>query len=385
MSNILDRYFEESSRRIPTQQHLFDKELPLPEDPQHEGFDPTEVASDDDKLIPIEDLGINETSTRRLFGPNIYNGISITNEERSLLDGGIREAGFDVYAFYKSRRHVSTRPYPGKWGIFYLEHGVARIKELIDATYPGYGQSMRLAYEFLREHERFHLKFDLYALSVEAAIGRALYEPLKHAYRHHRIYQIEEALANRDAWEWAKRRNIGLMDFAYDFMKLQPGAYARFDEKKFDLGAELAANLFDLKLSGIGRREDQAHWVGNVPDELLRRSLCPEYFVHPATLTAWINPSWKLPEVRDITETEKFTKLLSSNYPSLKERWLHTKTKLIQNSALPGLDFKRWDKTTGHWSVRINDNFRVHLRPIPKSAGAWEAELFGSHKDMGHG
>jgi len=385
MPNILDRYFDEASRRIPAQPVLSDKDLPRPEYPEHEGFDPTEIAGDNDELIPVADRGILETATRRLFGSDTPPSFPITKEDRDLLDGGIREVGFDVYAFYKSRRHVSARPYPGKWGIFYLEHGVARIRELIEATYPGYGSSLRLAYEFLREHERFHLKFDLYALSIEAAIGHTLYESLKRAFRRHRIYQIEEALANREAWEWAKSGRVGLSEFAHDFMKLQPGAYARFDEKKFDLAAELAANLLDLNLSRMARREDQALWVGNVPSELLRRSLCPEYFVRPVALTAWINPAWKLPEVCNVTEAQAFTNLLSSKYASLKDRWLETKKKLIQNSALPGLDFKRWDKATGLWSVRINDNFRAHLRPITQSAGTWEAEEFGPHKAMGHG
>ncbi|MBI3147169.1 MAG: hypothetical protein HYZ17_01460 [Betaproteobacteria bacterium] len=383
MPNILDRFFEDASSRIATQPVLSDQDLPRPDSPEHDGFDPTEIASDNDDLIPVEDRWSIEVGTRRLADREIP--FPITSEDRDLLDGGIREVGFDVYAFYKSRRHVAARPYPGKWGIFYLEHGVSRVKELIESTYPGYGSSLRLAYEFLREHERFHFKFDIYALSVEAKIGRALYEPLKRAFRHHRIHQVEEALANRDAWEWAKRGRVGLGEFAYDFMKLQPGAYARFDERKFDLAGELAANLIDLNLSSTARREDQALWIGNVPDELLRRSLCPEYFVRPSSLTAWINPAWKLPEVRNVTEAQSFSSSLASKYASLKERWEDTKRKLIANPALPGLDFKRWDKSTGHWSVRINDNFRAHLRPIPKSGGTWEAEEFGPHKAMGHG
>ncbi|WP_217999677.1 hypothetical protein, partial [Thauera butanivorans] len=166
---------------------------------------------------------------------------------------------------------------------------------------------------------------------------------------------------------------------------LQPGAYARFDEKKFELAGELAANLIDLNLSTMARREDQALWVSNVPDELLRRSLCPEYFVRPSSLTAWINPAWKLPEVRNVTEAKSFSDSLVSKYASLKERWDDTKRKLIANPAIPGLDFKRWDKSTGHWSVRINDNFRAHLRPVQNSSGTWEAEEFGPHKAMGHG
>jgi len=385
MPNILDRYFEATSLRIRSQSAPPDANYPSPEYPEHDGFDPAERAGESDELITVEDRGLVESASRSIFAPDAPPKFPITEDERSLLDGGIREVGFEVLAFYKSRRHVSFCPYPGKWGIFYLEHGIARVQELIEATYPGYGPSFSLAYKFLREHERFHLKFDLYALSVEAAIGRPFYEPLKHSFRRHRIYQVEEALANREAWEWAKRERVGLKEFAYDFMKLQPGAYARFDEEKFDLAAELAANLLDLNLSQMASRGDQALWVGNAPVELLRRSLCPEYFVRPTTLTAWINPAWKLPEVRDISETPTFTNLLNSKYTSLEGRWLETKKRLIQNSALPGLDFKRWDKATGHWSVRINNNFRAHLRPVQNITGKWMAEEFGPHKALGHG
>lgn len=384
MPHILDRYFEEASKRIPPQPLISDQNLPCPEHPEHDGFDPAEVADNEgDLVIPAKVKWVADSVARRLNEGEPPS--HITSEERDLLDGGIREVGFDVYAFYKSRRYIAARPYPGKWGIFYLDHGVRRVKELIETTYPGYGPSLRLAYDFLRVHERFHFKFDLYALSVEASLGRALYDPLKRAFRHHRIYLVEEALANRDAWEWAKRGQVGLGEFAYDFMKLQPGAYARFDERKFDLAGELAANLIDLNLSSSARREDQALWVGNIPDELLRRSLCPEYFVRPSLLSAWINPAWKMPTVLDVTEAKSFSNLLTSKYASLRERWDDTKRKLLANPALPGLDFKRWNKSTGHWSVRINDNFRAHLRPSPQANGIWEADEFGPHKAMGHG
>lgn len=381
MPNILDRYFEETLRRIPANPDLSNQGLPLPEYEEHDGFDPSELTSDNDNLSPVEDIWIVENVTRRLMGPDIP---SLSNDERDLLDGGLREVGFDVYAFYKSRRHINARPYPGKWGIFYLEQGVARVRELIESTYPGYGPSLPLAYEFLRVHERYHLRFDLYALSVEAKIGRSLYETMKHAFRRHRIHQVEEALANRDAWEWAKQRKVGIGELAYDFMKVQPGAYARFDERRFELAAELAANPLDLNLSRMACRKDQALWVANVPKELLRRSLCPEYFVRPAVLTKWINPVWKLPEVRNIIETKSFSNSLASKYASFKDRWEDTKTKLIMNPALPGLDFKRWNKSTGHWSVRVNNNLRAHLHPIPPP-GTWEADEFGTHKAMGHG
>jgi hypothetical protein len=229
--------------------------------PRAPGFDPGEIATDNDYLRSVAEEWEFE-DTVRMF-PDVRNMSRISEEERSLLDGGIREVGLDVYAFYKSRRFLHGRPYVGKWGIFYLAHGVDRTAELIADYYPAYGDPKRLAYEFLRAHERFHFRFDMYALSAEAQVGKALYEPLKRAFHHHKVYEVEEALANRDAWDWAKQSRIGLKEFAFEFMKLQPGAYARFDEERATLSSELAANLLDQDLSSSARRGDQRDLGGH--------------------------------------------------------------------------------------------------------------------------
>ena len=96
MPNILDRYFEEASRRIPTQPTLSDKDLPRPEYPEHAGFDPAELAGGDDELIAVEDRWAVEFVTRRLIEPDIPPRFPISEEDRGLLDGGMREVGFDV-------------------------------------------------------------------------------------------------------------------------------------------------------------------------------------------------------------------------------------------------------------------------------------------------
>ena len=69
----------------------------------------------------------------------------------------------------------------------------------------------------------------------------------------------------------------------------------------------------------------------------------------------------------------------------MRARWDSTKSKLISYPGTLGLNFKLWDKKIGNWSVRVNDNFRVHLRQSAESKVVWNAEEFGSHKKMGHG
>ena len=378
MSNILEQFFEEAISKFSNHTEELSASAHHIDYPENQGV----MDESNHSVLPAEDFWQKETVFRKVAGADYRHPLS--NDERALLDGAIRHIGIEAYAFYKSRRYISQYPFPGKWGVFYLEQGVARIIELIELAYPGYGGAQKLAYEFLREHERYHFKFDMYALSVEATLGKALYAPLKQAFFHSKIFQIEEALANRDVWDWARKGKIGLKEFAYDFMKLQPGAYARFDEKRFELAGELAANLLDLNLSPTARRTDQALWLGKVPDEFLRRSLCPEYFVIPTELTSWLNPAWKMPEVKEVLETKSFTKKLNKQESEIKSAWRRTRKKLLENANLVGLNFKPW-KLTDQWSVRINDNFRAHLQPIIDSNGLWEAQDIGSHKEMGHG
>lgn len=46
--------------------------------------------------------------------------IGVADEDRELIESGIRSGGFETLAFYKFRRFKVQQPFPGKWGIFYL-------------------------------------------------------------------------------------------------------------------------------------------------------------------------------------------------------------------------------------------------------------------------
>lgn len=375
MPNALDNAYSEISKRLGPYDDKEERDYPVPDLPVTDPWNGLDELDSDDFVRDLD-------ARTSLSDPEL------DNEDRRLVDGGIREIGMEALALYKSFRYANLRPFAGHWGIFYLEPGIKRVLELIQHYDPHHPDPRSTAIEFLRRHERTHFKFDVYALGLESALSKHLYEPLKRAFRPYAIYQVEEGLANHEAWRWASNKKHGpaIKAFAKDFMSLQPGGYSRFQEDRKDLASELAANLLDLNLTSGARREDQALWVANIPAAMAKwQSYCPEHSVSSAVLTRWINPAWKFPEVLNVTEAQAFSNLLTSKYASLRDRWAETKQKLMQNSALPGLDFKRWNKSTGHWSVRINDNFRAHLRPIPQSAGMWTAEEFGPHKAMGHG
>lgn len=338
--------------------------------------------SPDDGLFTIDEELTADQALERIAGRRVSG--ELDSDEIEAIEGGIRSRGFETLAFYKSRRFVSDRPFPGRWGIFYLKQGLIHVESQIIQSYPGYGDPKKLAINFLREHERFHYRSDLQTLMFEATLGKHLYLPLRKALRGRRSHFVEEALANRQVWDWSKKGAIGLEEFANDFMSLQPNAYARFHEPRLDLAAEWAGTVVDLKSPGTFFRPDLAHWVEATPSGLLRASLCPEYVIYPHKLSTWVSPALVLPPVNAVQDGDDVVKLLQGRLAHLQAKWRQTKTKLLENRLLHGLNFKPWPKDgPERYSVRVDDNFRAHLQHL--GAGQWLAYVLGPHKKLGHG
>lgn len=382
MANAVDRIFDEILPNL--QLDINSDNLPVPDYPEHNEHDSFN-ATDNDIVSPLSEVDLADDVTSRLTSSNADTYPSLSDEDRKLLAGGVRHYGFEAIAFYKSRRAVHQKPYPGKWGIFYIKHGISYVKDLISAKYPGYGDPKKLAIEFLRQHERFHFQFDVQTLSSEAITGKQLYEPLKRGFAKHKIYLVEESLANQQAWNWAKQQHIGIKEFAADFMSVQPGAYARFDEPFAELSAELAANLHDRRYSIYDRRYDVAPWIGFLPKNLLRASLCPEWVVSPANLNNWISPAVRMPDIKLIIDSPKVSKALDGRLINYKEKWAKVKNKLITAPELlfDSYRFKLWEGSTSIWSVHVDGNYRAHL--LNQGAVNWLTEGLDNHKAMGHG
>jgi len=68
---------------------------------------------------------------------------------------------------------------------------------------------------------------------------------------------------------------------------------------------------------------------------------------------------------------------------SVQKAWKKTKRNLAV-AIPPGADFKQWDKGSGVYSLRLNDNYRAHIQR-PKVGDTWMALDLGTHKEMGHG
>jgi hypothetical protein len=62
------------------------------------------------------------------FDPESQSG---SKEDMGAVEGGVRAAGIEILAFYKSYRHIKDPPFRGEWGIFYVNSGVQHISRML--------------------------------------------------------------------------------------------------------------------------------------------------------------------------------------------------------------------------------------------------------------
>lgn len=382
MSNVIDRLFEDVRLQLPPDSNNNIPQWPNLPDGEQDKFDELNGDNEEGIYTYSEHEKISKTMDR--IG-DIREILEPTSEDSEIIEGGIRAKGFEAIAFYKSKRMIDSLPCKGKWGIFYIKQGLDKLAWDISRSYPGYGDARELAHQFLFEHEHYHFQSDLQVLMFEALLKMHLYLPLRRALRNRKSHFVEEALANRRAYEWAKKQSVGLREFAHDFMSLQPNAYSRFEEPKQVLSGEWLASTLDLMPPYSPPRVDIIPWVGTIPKDLLRSALCPEYVIYPQKLSSWIDPAWVPPPVTTISESPKVIKKLQDPKESLlAKKWATTKPRLIEDRFSNGLGFKPWPKEGPNiYSVKLDAGFRAHLENL--GSGHWAAIKIGNHKEMGHG
>jgi len=99
------------------------------------------------------------------FDPEPQSGYE---DEMWAAEGGVRAAGIEILAFYKSYRCIGYPPFRGKWGIFYVNSGVQHISQMLAMEFPGAQNLREIALNFLWSHEIFHAKFDVGVLGFES-------------------------------------------------------------------------------------------------------------------------------------------------------------------------------------------------------------------------
>ena len=257
----------------------------------------------DDQSAPISIYPLNPQSD----GPDLYPKIDST--EIADIENGVLGSGLECMAFYKSIRHESAPPIPRFWGIFIFDYAVSYIANEIEDFYSSEvsaDDATRAALAFLYFHERFHFRFDAWAISQESATAQPLYENYRNGvYRsfHPLDCVYEETLANMHAL--ASIRNFGVHAFCKQFALSQPGAYSNIEkETRQEFLARLAAQLF----YGRGQFIASPHFalpehVGYIvhhsaPAQLDRQ--CPVYLLQGISPSRFLIPNIALPAISEI-------------------------------------------------------------------------------------
>jgi hypothetical protein len=254
----------------------------------------------------IEEMNLGDA------GPGAPRGVTkeVSSDETEALQEGIWRYGFEVLGFYKSYRHADRGPFPNYWGIFVLDSAISHIADDIMDWYPtrfSRDDAEAKAYKMIHAHERFHFRFDAWALHLEEVAGIALYEGYKehiHQKFFPHILVVEESLANNHVVH--SMRGEGIAEYLRDLMNSQPAAYREYQEQLSDKhdGAELnrgrlcaqILNPVDVLNATPAKGAVQAGWMRRLsrpagsPD-ISQDNMCPAYKVSGARISNVMPPS----------------------------------------------------------------------------------------------
>jgi hypothetical protein len=287
-----------------------------------EGRPPKEVKDETEDNEPYDDHIPNDNYRDRIdpipLGPDRQgndNPFDLDPEEEQIIDGKIKQGGFEVLAFYKSIHNLDKRPYPGRWGIFVYDWALDKLgKELSAPVYGGHNpyKARNWALRLIHRHEMYHFYVDAWTLSREALLGKEIYgEYLREVYNVYRpgLEVVEESLANRLVFNslGKGRRLHEIKDWALDFMNRQPGAYANFRGDQDSNRAQLASQILNGKKWAPGMFDySQAPWMKfNSNEPLLHPDNCPNWLIRDLPITGLPALCYALPDHKEI---QKFLK-----------------------------------------------------------------------------
>ena len=124
-----DGFFDDAVKHIP-----LDNEVPI----QERLLDDKRIR-DGEEFFEVTTIPWDELDIRSLGKPQFEDepwGTELNPDDRRLLDGACRKIGFEIIAFYKSKRQESRGLFPGTWGIYYFKQGLKRVQEQINTVFP---------------------------------------------------------------------------------------------------------------------------------------------------------------------------------------------------------------------------------------------------------
>jgi len=256
---------------------------------------------------------------------------------------------------------------------------------------------LEIAFHAILRHELYHFEADCMAANWELALGRRVYWWAKDEFSDLPGYKdLEEALANAYMLRGlrhpggALRNSRGSYDALKAFCELQPRGYrdgpvyAKSRTKYVEGCRALSANF---ETTSAGEWEVPADVLDTLifypnPFQIDWRR-CPilvfDRFGILNTLGIGVD---FFETITGVVESPSFLRDLRKHGRQLEDKWDRRKERL---SRSVGHEVERWRPGGPNcYSVRIDDNFRAHLRRDPAN-GSWIAESVGDHKSMGHG
>jgi hypothetical protein len=323
---------------------------------------------------------------------------SLGGEEGERIRKSVEIHGIDALGWYSSF-HVTG----AQWGIYIPISGIATLVKGALWDLPSTVEAkMNLAFHAILNHELFHFATDCVVAQSELLFEEPWWVPAKEAFHAGSpSYCVqEEKLANAymlRAFRTLKPalRVRGKQEALKQYVLKQPEGY-----RDGGLVAKegWGCNLTDLAVRyaahskrgskhshvGDGRRGrwDWPHQFQILPRIDWRH--CPIHLIHDGASLGipdeWLNFFGRL---ESINESDSFLRRFKKLGPPIQDAWRKKKARL-QECITRGLDFKQWPKAgQGVWSVKVNQNFRAHLRH--ETNGTWTAFEVGGHKEMGHG
>jgi len=321
-----------------------------------------------------------------IYRPN-ENEVDSPEYDRKRIRAKIETDGMDALAWYRSFHWTPT----DKWGIYVTTSGIYYIADEVFKKAPQITAQnlyfdnldyLRESYRFLFLHEFFHFITDIAAVSLE--MGSPTIVKSKYEIYTAQVYEkptqdyqpIEEALAN--AFTYHRFYGEKLRNQISIFMDDQPRGYnsfrrflwGNFRKGRRELGTSLTQGsashsiapmeiLFDCQYENLS--------FSDVPVYLVNDMKNPKYGI------SFVN-SIKLSE---LVETSTFSQDFIDLPENIKEKYQKQRNKF--QSLSRGLNFEKLKGWNNIYTMRIDNNYRLSLRPIN---GKWELLRIGNHDDI---
>lgn len=303
------------------------------------------------------------------------------------IDRDYAERGIEALAWYVSFHNG------GPWGIYIPVLSLAYIENRFLKRYRGTRfRKWQLGYDLLLQHEMFHFATDYMCAQWEILLQAPCWSALTDYRKREGIgyLEIEEKLANAYMLrQLNKQLTPSGRRLIRTAVECSPPGYkdgaACVDDLSFKSNlAELtkvyvAIHALEKDINLLASGVDITAFYSLADN--LDANQCPITIIHnedrfgiPQIGTNFI---LKIPT---IVETEAFQKACKKLDKSLRQRW--EKKKRLLAETIPR--HPEFEKFADLFSLRLNDNYRVHLRPS-NDMTVWEAIAVGTHKEMGHG